>query len=39
MVTTVRRLVEALVTALAVVFGLRPDPTRVPVRVESRREY
>jgi hypothetical protein len=30
----IRQLCDALITALAVVFGLQPDPTRVPVETE-----
>lgn len=33
MFTTVLRLCDAIGTALAVVFGLKPDPSRVPVPV------
>ncbi|HEX8919487.1 MAG TPA: hypothetical protein VF898_13370 [Chloroflexota bacterium] len=33
----IRRLLDALLTALAVVLGLTPDPTMIPVRQESRR--
>ena len=35
-----RRLLDAFLTALAVVFGLIPDPTRrpVPIRVERDRQ-
>jgi hypothetical protein len=29
--------VEAFATATAVVFGLRPDPTRIPVKQEIYR--
>ncbi|HEX6507495.1 MAG TPA: hypothetical protein VF221_07675 [Chloroflexota bacterium] len=39
MFATIRRLLDAIVTALAVVFGLKPDPTRaqVPVYIDDRR--
>lgn len=33
----VRRLIDAVVTALAVVFGLKPDPSRVVVYIDDRR--
>ena len=32
MFATIRRIVEAIPTAFAVVFDLTPDPTHVPVR-------
>ncbi len=35
MFTTVRRVLDALATALAVVLGLRPDPTRVTIRYDE----
>jgi len=31
--TSVRKFIDALLTALGVVFGLRPDPSAVPVEV------
>jgi hypothetical protein len=34
---SIRKFLEAIVTAFAVVFGLEPDPTVVPVEVETRR--
>lgn len=35
---TLHRLADALITALAVVFGLEPDPTQTPVPVEVERQ-
>lgn len=29
---TIGKIIDALITALAVVFGLKPDPTAVPVK-------
>jgi hypothetical protein len=37
LLTRIRRLLDALITATAVVFGLSPDPTRVPVEHDSFR--
>jgi hypothetical protein len=37
MITTIRRVLDAVGTALAVVFGLKPDPSRVPVYIDDRR--
>jgi hypothetical protein len=39
MFTTLLRVLDAIGTALAVVFGLKPDPTRVHVmvRIDDRR--
>jgi hypothetical protein len=37
MITTIRRILEAFITALAVVVGLEPDPSRTPVRVRIDR--
>lgn len=39
LITTLRRVADALITALAVVVGLTPDPTRVPVPVERDDVY
>jgi hypothetical protein len=36
LLSTLRRVIEAFLTAVAVVFGLVPDPTRVPVEVPLR---
>lgn len=33
LLSALRRVGEAFVTAVAVVFGLVPDPTRIPVEV------
>jgi len=38
MFSTIRRILEAFLTALAVVVGLKSDPSRVPVRVRSNRD-
>lgn len=35
MIGTIRRVVEALATALGVVLGLVPDPTTIPVRYDD----
>jgi hypothetical protein len=37
MFNTIRRLAGAFGTALAVVFGLKPDPSRVAVYIDDRR--
>jgi hypothetical protein len=37
MFNTIRRLLDAFGTALAVVFGLKPDPSRVAVYIDDRR--
>ncbi len=37
--TTIRRVVEATLTAFGVVFGLVPDPTAQPVPVRIYDEY
>lgn len=37
MFNTIRRILDAVGTALAVVFGLKPDPSRVPVYIDERR--
>lgn len=37
MISTIRRLLDAVGTALAVVFGLKPDPSRVHVYIDDRR--
>ena len=37
MISTIRRLPAAVGTALAVVFGLKPDPSRVAVYIDDRR--
>jgi hypothetical protein len=34
---SIKKFLEAIVTALAVVFDLQPDPSAVPVEIESRR--
>lgn len=36
MLNTVRRLIGAVGTALGVVFGLKPDPSRVAVYIDDR---
>jgi hypothetical protein len=33
-IATIRRIIDALITGFAVVFGLMPDPTRVPVEYD-----
>lgn len=40
-ISTTRRIVEAVLAALGVVFGIVPDPTRtpVPVPVPVRDDY
>jgi hypothetical protein len=35
MVMQIRRVIDAVATALAVVLGLTPDPTHVPVRYDD----
>jgi hypothetical protein len=37
MISTIRRFLDAVGTALAVVFGLKPDPSRVVVYIDDRR--
>lgn len=37
MLYTFRRFLDAVGTALAVVFGLKPDPSRVAVYIDDRR--
>jgi len=37
MFNLIRRLLDAVGTALAVVFGLKPDPSRVAVYIDDRR--
>lgn len=36
MISTIRRLLDAIGTALAVVFGLKADPSRVAVYIDDR---
>jgi hypothetical protein len=35
MLKQIRRVIDAIGTALGVVLGLAPDPTRVPVRYDD----
>jgi hypothetical protein len=35
-IQAIGRFLDAIVTALAVVFGLKPDPTAVPVEVRTQ---
>lgn len=35
MLKQIRRVIDAVATALGVVLGLAPDPTRVPVRYDD----
>jgi hypothetical protein len=38
MFSTIRRVADAVGTALQVVFGLKPDPSRVPVYIDDRQQ-
>jgi hypothetical protein len=38
MFTTLRRLGDAIITAIGVVVGLTPDPTRQPVLIPVKHE-
>ena len=38
LISTLRRVVEAILTAVGVVVGLTPDPTRIPIRIRADRE-
>jgi hypothetical protein len=38
LISTLRRVAEAILTAVGVVVGLTPDPTRLPVRVRAERD-
>jgi hypothetical protein len=38
LISTLRRVAEALLTAIGVVVGLTPDPTHIPVRIRADRE-
>jgi hypothetical protein len=37
LIATIRRIAEAIITAVGVVVGLTPDPTRIPVPVRVDR--
>jgi hypothetical protein len=37
MFNAIRRFLDAVGTSLAVVFGLKPDPSRVAVYIDDRR--
>jgi hypothetical protein len=36
---SIGRFLDAIVTALAVVFGLEPDPTAIPVEVRTQQPH
>jgi hypothetical protein len=38
LISTLRRIAEAIITAIGVVVGLTPDPTRVAVPIRAERQ-